>query len=135
MKNVFFILLVSIISTSVFSQNTVLSGVIKDSLQNSLPYANVIAKPKDPSKNLQYAITDDEGYYKLLFTKGDTLSINISYIGFKSINYQFIAIENTKKDFILQESSEQLTEVVIEMPITIKGDTTIYKTDKFVDGS
>ncbi|WP_166386207.1 MULTISPECIES: hypothetical protein [unclassified Polaribacter] len=40
-----------------------------------MSYANVIAKPKDVSKNLQFAITDNEGYYKLLLKKGDFATI------------------------------------------------------------
>ncbi|WP_405610638.1 carboxypeptidase-like regulatory domain-containing protein [Polaribacter sp. Asnod1-A03] len=133
-KKSLFVLFVGI-SISFFAQKVTLSGSVKDSLQNPMSYANVIAKPKDVSKNLQFAITDNEGYYKLLLEKGDTISISISYLGYKPIEYQFIALKNTKKDFLLQQSSEQLDEVVIEMPVTVRGDTTTYKTDKFVDGS
>ena len=118
-----------------YSQNITLSGFVKDSLQNPLPYANIIAKPKDVSKNLQFAITDDEGYYRLELNKIDRLTISISYLGYKTINYEFKASHSTEKDFILQESSEQLGEIIIEMPVTIRGDTTNYNTDKFVNGS
>ena len=122
-------------SITTFSQKVTLYGVIKDSLQNPLSYANVIAKPKDVSKNLQFAITDNEGYYKLVLAKGDTITISISYLGYKPINYEFVALKSTKKDFVLQQSSEQLDEVVIEMPVTVRGDTTTYNTQKFIDGS
>ena len=100
-----------------------------------MPYANVIAKPKDVSKNLQFAITDNEGFYKLVLQKGDTITISISYLGYKPVNYNFIALKSAKKDFVLQQSSESLDEIVIEMPVTVRGDTTTYKTDKFIDGS
>ena len=122
-------------STFIYAQKITLIGTVKDSLQNPLPYANVIAKPKDVSKNLQFAITDNEGYYKLLVAKGDTITISISYLGYKPINFQFVASKNTKKNFVLQQSSEQLDEVVIEMPVTVRGDTTTYNTQKFIDGS
>ncbi|QTD36275.1 carboxypeptidase-like regulatory domain-containing protein [Polaribacter batillariae] len=124
-----------LITLKISSQEITLSGFVKDSLQNPLPYANVLAKPKDVSKNLKFAITDEEGYYKLKLKKGDTLTVNISYIGYITNNFEFIASKNTKKDFILQQSSEQLDEIIIEMPVMIKGDTTTYKTEKFVDGS
>ncbi|WP_232734663.1 carboxypeptidase-like regulatory domain-containing protein [Polaribacter sp. ALD11] len=124
-----------IISTSLFAQKVSLTGSVKDSLQNPMPYANVIAKPKDVSKNLQFAITDNEGFYRLQLAKGDTINISISYLGYKPIDYQFITLKNTKKDFVLQQSSESLDEIVIEMPVTVRGDTTTYKTDKFIDGS
>lgn len=100
-----------------------------------MPYANVIAKPKDVSKNLQFSITDNEGYYKLFLSKGDTITISISYLGYKPIDYEFIALKAAKKDFVFQQSSEQLDEVIIEMPVTVRGDTTTYKTNKFIDGS
>jgi hypothetical protein len=129
------ILLIVVLSTNVFSQKITLKGFVKDSLQNPLPYANVISKPKDVSENLQFAISDNEGYYKLILTEGDSITISISYLGYKPIDYQFIALQNTKKDFTLQQSSEQLDEVVIEMPVTVRGDTTIYKTSTFIDGS
>ncbi|MCG1035148.1 carboxypeptidase-like regulatory domain-containing protein [Polaribacter sargassicola] len=135
MKNKLLFLLLFSVTTFCFSQKVTLSGSVKDSLQTPMPYANVIAKPKDVSKNLQFAITDNEGYYKLLLEKGDTITISISYLGYKPLNYQFIALKSAKKDFVLQQSSEQLDEVVIEMPVTVRGDTTTYKTDKFVNGT
>ena len=131
-KTILFITL--FLSFSLFAQKITLTGFVKDSLQNPLPYANVLAKPKDVSKNLQFAITDNEGYYKLVLEKGDTLTISISYLGFKPLNYNFIATKTTKKDFILQQSAEQLDEVIIEMPVTVRGDTTTFKTDKFTNG-
>jgi hypothetical protein len=75
------------ITATTFSQKITLTGKVKDSLQNPLPYANVIAKPKDVSKNLQFAITDNEGYYKLLLEKGDT--ITISCMRYISIDSEF----------------------------------------------
>ena len=135
MKKKLLICIYSLFSITLFSQKVTLSGSVKDSLQTPMPYANVIAKPKDVSKNLQFAITDNEGYYKLLLEKGDTITISISYLGYKPIEYQFIALISSKKDFTLQQSSEQLEEVVIEMPVTVRGDTTTYKTSKFVDGT
>ncbi|MGY8909583.1 MAG: carboxypeptidase-like regulatory domain-containing protein [Flavobacteriales bacterium] len=135
MKKKLLLIFVLTISCFSYSQKVTLTGFVKDSLQNPLPYANVISKPKDVSKNLQFAISDNEGYYKLILEQGDSITISISYLGYKPINYDFIALKNTKKDFTLEQSSEQLEEVVIEMPVTVRGDTTIYKTSKFIDGS
>ncbi|SDS55509.1 CarboxypepD_reg-like domain-containing protein [Polaribacter sp. KT25b] len=134
LKNLLFVLIL-VISTATFSQRITLFGTVKDSLQNPMSYANVIAKPKDVSKNLQFAITDNEGYYKLLLAQGDTITISISYLGYKPIESQFIALKSVRKDFVLQQSSEQLDEVIIEMPVTVRGDTTTYKTSKFINGS
>ncbi|WP_296315954.1 carboxypeptidase-like regulatory domain-containing protein [Winogradskyella sp. UBA3174] len=130
-----YIILLLLFSTNVLAQNITLSGTVKDSLNNPVSYANIIAKTKDISKNLKFSITDDEGFYKLQLTKGDTVNVRISYLGYKTVDFQFIALKSLKKDFILEQSSEQLEEVVIEMPVTVKGDTTTYKTDKFINGS
>lgn len=130
----YYIVILLLNLTSLCAQKVVLKGTVKDSLTNALSYANVIAKPKDVSKNLQFAITDEEGYYKLLFSKGDTVTVSISYLGFKKKVYLFIANENTTKNFVLQASEEQLDEIVIEMPVTVKGDTTTFKTEKFITG-
>ncbi|QMU65173.1 MAG: carboxypeptidase-like regulatory domain-containing protein [Flavobacteriaceae bacterium] len=128
-------LLIFLFSHNIYTQKIVLKGKVKDSLGTALSYANVIAKPKNISKNLLFAITDNEGFYKLVLKKGDTLTITVSYLGFKPISYQFIASKDTQKNFILQQSEEQLDEVVIEMPVTVRGDTTIYRTEKFTDGT
>jgi hypothetical protein len=130
----YYIVILLLNLTSLCAQKVVLKGTVKDSLTNALSYANVIAKPKDVSKNLQFAITDEEGYYRLMFSKGDTVTVSISYLGFKKKEYLFIANENTTKNFVLEASEEQLDEIVIEMPVTVKGDTTTFKTEKFITG-
>ena len=130
----YYIVILLLNLTSLCAQKVVLKGTVKDSLTNALSYANVISKPKDVSKNLQFAITDEEGYYRLMFSKGDTVTVSISYLGFKKKEYLFTANENTTKNFVLEASEEQLDEIVIEMPVTVKGDTTTFKTEKFITG-
>ena len=80
MKKKLLIIFVLTISCFSYSQKVTLTGFVKDSLQNPLPYANVISKPKDVSKNLQFAISDNEGYYKLILEQGDSITISISYL-------------------------------------------------------
>ena len=126
-------LLSCILSTK--AQTVTLKGSVKDSLQSPLPYANVIAKPKDITKNLQFAITDDDGLYKLELTKGNQYTISISYMGYNSVNYEFTASKTTTKNFVLEEAKNQLEEVIIEMPVVVKQDTIIYNTDKFINGT
>lgn len=126
-------LLSCILSTK--AQTVTLEGSVKDSLQSPLPYANVIAKPKNITKNLKFAITDDDGLYKLELTKGNQYTISISYMGYNSVNYEFTASKTTTKNFVLEEAKNQLEEVIIEMPVVVKQDTIIYNTDKFINGT
>jgi len=116
------------------SQTITLKGSVKDSLQNPLAYTNVIAKPQDAAKNLKFAITDDDGYYKLELTKGDSYKLSVSYLGYKTVNFDFVATENSQKNLILIDAPNQLKEVLIELPVSVKEDTITYNTDKFVTG-
>ncbi len=120
---------------SATAQTITLKGSVKDSLQNSLAYANVIAKPIDVTKNLKFAITDNDGMYKIELTKGKQYTISISYMGYKPTSHQLTAVKTTTKNFILKEAENQLDEVVIEMPVVVKQDTIIYNTDTFVNGT
>tara|TARA_R110001583_G_scaffold82774_1_gene219276 strand:+ start:5824 stop:8484 length:2661 start_codon:yes stop_codon:yes gene_type:complete len=116
------------------AQKITLKGTVKDSLQNPLTYANVIAKPTDISKTLKFAITDDDGLYKLELIKNDSYTISVSYLGYKTANFEFVATENSQKYIVLNDAPNQLLEVIIEMPVTVKEDTITYNTNKFVTG-
>ena len=116
------------------AQTITLKGSVKDSLQNPLSYANVIAKPADVTKNLQFAISDNDGLYKLELTKNEAYTISVSYMGYKTTSFKFKATENTQQHIVLKDAPNQLQEVVIEMPVTVKEDTITYNTNKFVTG-
>lgn len=118
----------------VSGQTITLKGTVKDSLQNSLAYANIIAKPTNTSKNLKFAITDDTGCYKLSLSKNDSYTILISYLGYRSINFKVVALENLEKNIVLIEIPDQLEEVIVEMPVIVKDDTITFNTKKFVTG-
>ena len=109
------------------SQTITLKGSVKDSLQNPLAYTNVIAKPQDAAKNLKFSITDDDGYYKLELTKGDSYTLSVSYLGYKTVNFDFVANENSQKNLILKDAPNQLKEVLIELPVSVKEDSTTQK--------
>lgn len=126
---VFFIL--SIFNS--FSQ-VFLEGVVKDSTATLLANTNIIAKPKDVTKNMRFAITDEAGRYRLQLIKNETYTITVSYLGYKNQVFTFHVKENLKKNFTLTEEENQLKEVIIELPVTVKEDTIIYNTSKFING-
>ncbi len=133
-KNLLFLISILIVTSFTQAQTITLKGFVKDSLQNPLNYANVIAKPKDVTKNLTFAITDEEGRYSLQLKKNNEYVISISYLGYETINDTIIPVQNSTKNFILKEAKNQLDEVIIELPVTVKQDTIIYDTKKFVTG-
>lgn len=121
-------------SLSFYSQDITLKGFVKDSLQNPLSYTNIIANPKQQKQNLAFAITDEEGRYNLKLKKGVAYNISVSFMGFKSINLNITPTKNISKNFILKETSNQLDEIIIELPVIVKEDTIIYNTQRFVTG-
>lgn len=139
MKNIFFVVLL-FTSFLMFSQNVKVEGIVKDDANNPLELANVIALVKGTSKVESYSITNDKGQYKLMLSKNTNYTIRISYIGYQTFNDEILIADDLSvitKDFILKEEDNTLNEVELtyEMPITIKGDTIVYNSDSFTNGT
>ncbi len=115
-----------------FSQNT-LKGVVTDSLQNPLSEATVIATPLDSLQSIKYSITDTNGNYNLQL-KPIMYELLINYLGFKEKRVTINAKEVKVKNIILYEDTQQLNEVTINLPVTIKKDTTTYDVSYFTTG-
>ena len=116
----------------VFSQST-LTGRITDTLNNPLAYANVIAEPQDSLQQIKFAITDEDGNYRLEL-EDIRYTVTASYMGFETYVFELKAVGEISRDIILKPKAEGLEEVVIEMPIVVKEDTIVYNIDKFVTG-
>ena len=114
-----------------------LEGFVKDSLGNPLELANVIAINKATSALDSYGITNDEGKYRLDLKKNTIYSIQVSYIGMKSMTQTFDSGEsNVTQNFTLQEDNAlDEVELTYEMPVTISGDTLVYNADSFNKGT
>jgi len=114
-----------------------LEGKVKDSLGNPLELANVIAINKATSALDSYGITNDEGKYRLDLKKNTAYSIQVSYIGMKSMT-QVIETgdSNAVQNFTLQDDNAlEEVELTYEMPVTISGDTLVYNADSFNKGT
>ncbi len=127
-------------STGAFAQSIELRGVIKDSIGSPLEFANVIASNKAEGTLESYGITDGQGRYRLSLTSGITYDLKISYLGLKSELLELTVAEDAQdmeRDFVLKSDPNQLddVELVYEMPVSIKGDTIVYNTDSFTNGT
>lgn len=114
-----------------------LVGVVRDSLNEPLELANVIAINKETSGLESYGITNDQGKFKLELGKNGTYEIQISYVGMKTLK-EILATEESDitRDFTLQpDNALDEVELIYEMPVTVKGDTLIYNADSFQDGT
>ena len=127
-----FLFFLVLFQNNVFSQS-ILTGKVKDSLNNPLANANIIAEPQDSLQQLKFAITGEDGQFRL---KLENISYNItaSYLGFEPYNFNIKPSGTINRDIILEPKAEGLEEVVIEMPVVVKEDTIIYNVDKLVTG-
>lgn len=120
----------------VFSQSHTMSGFIKDSLQEPLTFANVLAKPLSEKTDLAFAISDEKGRYKLVLEENQPYSITISFLGFTGVTFEANLTKDIIKNIVLKPSDNELDEVIVvsNNPVTIREDTITYKTDVFTTG-
>lgn len=85
-----------------------LSGTITDGKTNETLIGVNILIPEIQSGTM----TNEYGFYSITIPEG-TYSIQISYLGFKTITETIVLNTNTTKNFQLQEAAESLDEVVI----------------------
>lgn len=57
------------------AQQIIVSGKVSDTLQNSLAYANILAVPQADDQDIKFAITENNGGYKLGLIKNQTYGL------------------------------------------------------------
>ncbi|WP_417350721.1 TonB-dependent receptor [Flavobacterium alkalisoli] len=120
-----------------YSQNIRLEGTVKDSLGLPLEMANVMVVNKVTNEMESYAITNEAGKYQMILKANTQYILKSSYIGFTAQEITFTTgTENVTKNIVLQQGVELAgLEITYEMPVTIKGDTIVYNSDSFTNGS
>ena len=137
MRCLLLIVLLSLFSTIAHAQNVTVTGSIKDSLQNPLEYANILAVPEAENADVRFAITNNKGVYELKLDSNQSYEVTVSYLGYVSKTINVDTKENDlTQNFILKEDTNLLDEVTLNYtpPVTVKQDTIIYLADKFVTG-
>ena len=120
-----------------YSQNVRIEGMVRDTLGLPLEMANVMAVNKATNAMDSYAITNEQGRFQLLLKANTAYIIRASYIGFTPFEKSITTgTENTVENIELLQGVElEGIEIVHEMPVTIKGDTIVYNSDSFTNGS
>jgi len=136
MKKLLFALLL-LASAIGYSQNIRVQGTLKDSTGTALEMANVMAVNKATNGMDSYGITDDTGRYQLALAANTTYIIKASYIGYTPFETTITTgTESMVKNIVLKQGVELANlEIVHEMPVTIKGDTIVYNSDSFTNGT
>ena len=130
------LILVMSISVALQAQTITLQGKVSDSLQQPLQYANILAVPVADNIDVTFAITNQDGNYKLQLEKNQNYTVTTSFLGFLP-NVEDVNLDkDTSNNIILKENLDQLDEVTITYtpPMVVKKDTIVYLTDKFVTG-
>ncbi|BAO54492.1 carboxypeptidase regulatory-like domain-containing protein [Nonlabens marinus] len=120
------------------AQNVKITGTVVDSLGVPVAMANVIAYGSNNSMGA-FGITNTEGRYQLANLKQDsTYILKVSFLGLRQIEEKVTKIQGDMvKNFVMLDGADQLDaiNIVYEMPVTIKGDTIVYNSDSFTNGT
>ena len=129
--------LIFLIGITVSAQKVQITGFVKDSLGNPLEMANVIAYKKSDNAMTAYGITNDKGKYKISVPVNETYLLKVSFIGLSAEDKTITAasVDITADFTMTSENNLDEVEIVYEMPVVVKGDTLIYNTDSFTNGS
>jgi hypothetical protein len=86
---VIILLLLAGFSSLINAQQIEISGIVTDTIQNPLPYANILAIPQSADQDVKFAISENDGGYKLGLAKHQTYELTVSYLGYKpqTLNY------------------------------------------------
>lgn len=109
-KKIGLLIIVILTAFTSFSQEKfTLSGTIKDSKNNETLIGVNIYIPQ-----LKIGTTTNEyGFYSLTAPKGE-YQIEISYLGYQTLQQNILLNQNTKSNFSISESGEELQEVIIK---------------------
>ena len=132
------LLLVFFQSIIAFSQNITFQGVVKDTLNEPLEMANVMAVNQTTKAVDAYSITNDKGRFQLSLKANSSYNVRFTFLGLKTKNLTInTKAEDISQTITLNNDATQLAgvEIVREMPVSIKGDTIIYNADSFKTGT
>ena len=136
MMNNVIIFIIFLVCIGANAQVVTLSGTVSDSLNIPLAYSTLIAKPADSDRSMVFTVTNNQGEFKLKLHKGLHYTITVSMLGFETLDFAYTPLDDFEKNIQLGTEVTQLdaVTVVMELPISIKKDTIIYRVDKFVTG-
>ncbi|ARV10728.1 TonB-dependent receptor [Winogradskyella sp. PC-19] len=103
-------------SNSEIKDGSISGRVMDATLKQPLPYVNIIIKDKD-GKVITGGITDDSGNFSIGKIPEDTVLVDITYIGYKTVTRTVVLEKGNYKinlgDINLSEDAESLDEVTV----------------------
>lgn len=133
------LLLFAIYTPYTYAQNRIIIGVVTDTLNKPIDFANIMAIPQNEGAKMQYAITEETGKYTLEVDARYSYDLTLSYMGYHSQTKRVEPNDGIKTiNFKLIPQDNQLDEIIIDydyQPIVVKKDTVIYNLNSFVNGN
>jgi hypothetical protein len=106
-------------------------GEVENSKGELLIGASVLLK-NNSAKILDFSISDKDGKYELSINEEDSLTIEVSYIGYKKIKRSIFLDASRELNFEMTEDVVELDEVKLKAPPIIDfGDTINYSVNAF----
>lgn len=131
------LLLAILLSGSIYAQSVKVTGILKDSDNLVIETANVMAVNQATKAMDAYNITSEKGEFSLNLKPNTEYIIKAGYIGYAPFERKITTTkENMTFDIVLTGSNTiETVEIVKEMPVRISGDTIIYNSDSFTNGT
>ena len=137
MKKIILVLFLSVF-TFTTAQNIRFEGTIQDNNKAPLEMANVMAMNQATKAMDSYAITNDKGKFILNLNANTTYNVKLSYLGMQNKEISITTqTQNITQNITMESGGIDLegVEIVREMPVSIKGDTIVYNSDSFTNGT
>ncbi len=112
-------------------------GRVLDSLQTPLESASLVAIDKESNSLETFAITNAQGTFELKLKNNRTYKIQVSYIGLETAEEELSTTDqDIQKDYTLYPAfALDEVELIVKMPVAVRGDTLVYDADSFQNGS
>lgn len=122
-------------SISVFSQNFVVSGQLKDADAKGIPFASISLSTRSDSSTLQFAIAKEDGTFSMKGVSAGEYFLVVARIGY-DVLFTPIEVSGDVSDveIILTSSTISMKEVMVRakgIPILMNGDTVVYNSSSF----
>ena len=131
------LLLAILLSGSIYAQSVKVTGILKDTDNIVIETANVMAVNQATKAMDAYNITSEKGEFSLNLKANTEYIIKAGYVGYAPFEKKITTTkENMSFDIVLTSNSTiETVEIVKEMPVRISGDTIIYNSDSFTNGT
>lgn len=136
---IFLGLLLFCFSQYILAQNLIVKGVVTDSVGAPLEMANIVVVDVQANSIATFGITDANGRFSLELMQQRTYLLRVSYVGHKMLEEKLYAQAGEKEKNLslkmMPQNALDEVELIYEMPVTVKGDTIVYKADAFTTGN